>query len=70
MKIEKIARKFAFKDINRGEVFCQNGRVYLKTAIFSKEEQIYNAIDLENGTFIRIGEYDEIIAYPNAKLTL
>lgn len=70
MKIEKLQESYLFKDVNRGEVFGLNGRVYLKTAIFSKGERIYNAIDLENGTFIRIGEYDETTAYPNAKLTL
>lgn len=65
-----------FHDVMPGQVFEYDGCVYIKaerTAVLLKNidgQVSINAVGLENGTYTKIEDDDEVTVYDNAKVVL
>ena len=71
MKInDKMKTHVNFGDINPGQCFKFADSYYMKTECTSDEGEMYNAVDLSDGSFDYFDDYGEPITLLNCELVV
>ena len=71
MKIEnKIADNICFEDIMVGDVFRDNGQIYMRTISVGAVDACYNAVNLESGALKGFGNYNLVTPLYDAKVVI
>lgn len=71
MKIKQENNITYFEDVKVGEVFKNNGKMYLRIITWSDGDCDYNVLDLETYDLIeKFDPYDSVIVYSRSELII